>query len=105
MKAVGLAIETIIVLILAVTVLSVLLYFFNYFYNPSQTKLDLMNKQKDLCVQYVRIDKTCEEMIDSSELADIVDKIRDVCSKLDYGECKAGSDVECVKACCKMFCH
>ncbi len=108
-KGISLAIETIVFIILAVTVLSVLLLFFTGTGGPAQTSVELENKRNIICGDYVRNYPKCDSP--GTGLKDI-DKLPDICKKLgtiDPKEpakkpCESGNPQECFVLCCRLFC-
>ncbi len=110
MKGISLAIETIIVVILAVTVLTVLLYFFRSTQGPVEDTLKLIQKQTNACSAYTSFDSRCSD-ISKVQNQDVLKNIADACKGLnrqrgDYPACAGQStaDIQCVKQCCKTFC-
>lgn len=120
-KGVSLALETVIVLILAITVLTVLTFFFNKQFGESSSTIDLLNGQRDACAAYVRQDSRCSQegyskvsSLSTKEFKDILLKISYYCGKQqgyrycsctssDWANCKAASK-ECVFECCQLVC-
>ena len=108
MKGISLAIETIIFIILAVTVLSVLLLFFTKTGGESQSLVELQAKRDIYCGTYVQADPQCnrggtdangKEIFSASDK----EKFRNVCSKLSVNTCGSASQ-DCFADCCKLFC-
>ena len=117
MKGISLAIETIIILILAVTVLSVLLFFFRENVNPAQDTVKYMQMQTNACSGYVSYNPRCvnEELLDNTartelDSTEIKARIGEACKALNkirgnYPACSGGSgDMTCIRQCCKTFC-
>ena len=109
MKGISIAIETIIYLILAITVLSVLLFFFLSQAGPSQDQFKLEADRNRFCGSYVSKDLTCAGK-DGAPLTDvqsgIVTKIRSTCEELNrrfnFNYCKGDNtgDLKCIRDCC-----
>jgi len=105
-KGVSLSLETIVVLILAVLVLTVLLFFFSSQFYPAQTKIEQLNKQRDLCWQYVNNDPKCEGKGtgNTKEPVTTIVGLREVCKELGYKKCETSYSLVCVQECCAIFC-
>lgn len=109
MKGISMAIETIVYLILAITVLSVLLFFFLSQAGPSQDQFKLEADRNRYCSSYVSKDLACAGKGGSPVTdvqSDIVNKIKTTCLELNrrfnFNYCqgdKAG-DLECIRDCC-----
>ena len=69
MKGVSLAIETIIILILAVSVLTVLLFFLRSQVGPAQDTATLLREQTSACSAYVGADPACTDATDATAKA------------------------------------
>ena len=103
MKGISIAIETIIFIILAVTVLSVLLLFLTGVGGPPQQRMQWESKRSSLCFSYTAFDRECNTVTGFAGLAEL----KDICgpTKLDVRECKTPtSDLACVRACCSFNC-
>lgn len=119
MKGVSLAIETIIVIILAVTVLTVLLYFFRSTQGPAEDAIKLLRLQTNACSAYVFYDERCTGNIIDETLrnqlsnSQILQNIASACSGLsrqhggDYPGCanQNTASPQCIKECCRTFCR
>ncbi|MFC2143446.1 hypothetical protein ACFLQN_03535 [Candidatus Aenigmatarchaeota archaeon] len=123
MKGISLAIETIIVVILAVTVLTVMLFFFRSQTSPAQETLELINRQTSGCSGYIFYDYRCNNNIDTELRADllesgILEKIAKSCAGLyikegSYPRCAGkatvspanSDDLQCIQQCCRTFCQ
>ncbi len=105
MKGISIAIETIIFIILAVTVLSVLLLFLTGVGGPPQLRVQWEAQRTTMCFTYASIDPSCSQ---ANPTFDDKANLVAVCKKLEVGECtgKVGptTDSACLKACCKMNC-
>ncbi|MBI2172918.1 MAG: hypothetical protein HYT73_01760 [Candidatus Aenigmarchaeota archaeon] len=102
MKGVSLAIETVVFIILAVLVLTILLFFFTSQSGPAQQEISLQRQRAEICGRIATADPKCENFngITSSDLNDLTDK---VCVGIKL--CTAGEDdAACVKKCCTIFC-
>lgn len=116
MRGITLAIETIIVVILAVSVLTILLFFFRSNYSDAETTVALINKQSTGCTGYIFYDPECDAQDIRNGLdTEILDKIATACSGLnkirgDYASCAGKTtlslpgDAACVQDCCRNFC-
>jgi len=117
MKGVSLAIETIIVIILAVSVLTVMLFFFRSNFTPAETIVQLIAKQNNACSGYVFYDYDCDGTANSpltgnanTEFENIKTRIAEACDGLnkqrgDYPSCAGASTGNaCIKECCRSFC-
>ncbi|MBI4163128.1 MAG: hypothetical protein HY513_05580 [Candidatus Aenigmarchaeota archaeon] len=99
MKGVAIAMETVIYLILAVTVLTVLLYFFTSQANPAQNRLELYRQQQDGCLAFAKQQKSCQE-IDFPQKA----QLEKTCRQLsEFQSCTTGG-LNCLRECCRTFC-
>lgn len=107
MKGMAIAIETIIYLILAVTVLSVLLIFFLTQAGPSQDQFKLEADRNRYCGSYVSQDFTCAgkdgKPVEGVQ-ADLADKIRTTCIELNrrfnFAYKCTGDPLACIQSCC-----
>jgi hypothetical protein len=105
MKGISLSIETIIVIILAVSVMTALLMFFNSQWNPFVGQIDYRNVQREQCYTLVSSNgfKCSASGVDSK----VMDKVKDLgkaCQYLKYASCSGSLSDECLKQCCSMFC-
>ncbi|MDI6721521.1 MAG: hypothetical protein QMD85_03960 [Candidatus Aenigmarchaeota archaeon] len=106
-KGVSLAIETIVFIILAVLVLTILLYFFTSQSGPAQQQVDLQRQRNQYCGEVVYKVPDCDEtkITSDTELSGDpdkpYDKLKDVCDKLNL--CPSGGGSKCAKDCC-IFC-
>jgi len=83
MKGITFAIETILVLVLSVTVLSILLFFWLQSGNPSLEETDLIRQQNSYCSAYVlSYDPSCSGR-PSDGYQNVVKQLGKVCSKLN----------------------
>lgn len=101
MKGVSLAIETIIFIILAVTVLSVLLLFFTTVGTPPQNAIELEQKRVTMCGEYIRIWPHCDQLDNRFSNAAI---LANVCGKLKAANCDGTASSNCFAECCKTYC-
>ncbi len=102
MRGMAIAMETVIYLILAVTVLTVLLFFFTSQANPAQNKLELYRQQQDGCLAFAKQQKSCQEVTFPQS-----PQLGKTCRSLnEFQACKAGNEVskECFRECCRTFC-
>ena len=102
MKGMAIAFETIIYLILAVMVLTVLLFFFTSQASPAQNEFQLLSDQREGCVAYAQQLPSC-----GSEVFPLASKLRKACDGLkQFNSCKAGiADDVCFKECCRSYCR
>ncbi len=114
MKGISLAIETIIFIILAVTVLSVLLLFLTGTGGPAQDRVALESQRNIICGDYVRAAPLCDSDGSGSKIKGL-DKLQDICKKLGTANpegktpeekkpCDGGDKAKCYAACCRLFC-
>lgn len=122
-KGMSLALETIIVLILALTVFTALTFFFNLQFGRGQTTIDLLNGQREWCGAYVRQDSKCtttgySAMKTSKEGQDTLRRlafycgkiegysncISNLCSGTDPAKCDKEASEKCVFDCCTLYC-
>ena len=101
-KGISLAIESIIILILAVSVLSVLMIIFRGKSSELETETDLIIEKNKLCSQYVQFagaDACTGKNLDKfNKKNDLIS----VCLK--NGNCVTDDQsLECIKKCCRMF--
>ncbi len=109
MKGVSIAIETIIYLILALLVLTVLLSFFLTQAGPAQDQYTLEAKRNSFCGAYASRDFSCTGRNDAP-VTDIDPKVLEgigkTCNELNrrFGfayRCSGGSaNLECIQSCC-----
>ena len=112
MKGVSLAIETIIYLILAILVLTVLLTFFLTQAGPAQDQYTLEAKPNSLCGAYVSRDFACTGSAGSPKTGEggvapkTVEDIGKTCSELNrrfgFAYCCSGgpANLKCIQSCC-----
>jgi hypothetical protein len=113
-KGMSLAIETVIVIVLAAAVLSALLYFFMSNWNPANQTIENMRKRTELCNSYLAKDPLCKQ----ENFKDVAVQIpfgtlQDICKKLPYKNyCIAGINLPrgvtnaewyCAAKCCAEF--
>ena len=109
-KGISIAIETIIYLILGITVLSVLLFFFLTQAGPAQDQFRLEADRNRYCGSYVSKDLLCKGSGGKvvSIGPEVLNGIGTACGELnrrfnfDYKECSPGSpaSLTCIKNCC-----
>jgi hypothetical protein len=113
MKGISLAIETIVFIILAVTVLTVLLFFFTATGGRSQYEFELQQKRHLYCGRYASIDQKCTQdgyqnvlnYDKGKEQKDqILYNIAQACTGLklfpQYCNTATKAELPCVQACC-----
>lgn len=102
-KGMAIATDTVIYIILAVVVLTVLLFWFNSEAGRAQNAVELRNKQSALCSQYTGVDPTCEGIGGDRPkgFAGTPELIK-VCKDLkSYNNCNTGSNqLYCIQECC-----
>jgi hypothetical protein len=107
MKGVSLAIETIVYIILAVLVLTVLLYFFMSQATPGDERVRLERTRIEKCGEYARYDNKCND-ISSTGVNPIVNSLsNDICKKLTIRNCPGVGEEEkknCIRYCCAELC-
>jgi hypothetical protein len=100
MKGISIAMESIVYIILAVLVLTVLLYFFTSQAGPAEDRFNLEQKRSSLCGQYSRQDISCSDI--SRVAAPVVDELVEVCGRLKEKDCPNNRQ-KCVQSCCGGF--
>ena len=116
MKGVSIAIETIIYLILAILVLTVLITFFLTQAGPAQDQYTLEAKRNSLCGAYVSMDFSCVGRDDGPKTGEggvdptIPETIASTCSELNRrfgfayrstaGSGGGTSGLNCIRSCC-----
>ena len=109
MKGMSMAIETIIYLILAITVLSVLLLFFLTQAGPAQDQYTLEANRNRFCGAYAVKDFACVGK-DGTNAVDIDPKVLSgigtACGELTrrfnagYTDCSGSASLKCIQECC-----
>ena len=108
MKGISIAIETIVYLILAITVLSVLLLFFLTQAGPAQDQYTLEAKRGRFCGAYATKDFACVGKDNQPVEVDpkVLEGIRSACTELTrrfnagYTECQGSDMLKCIQKCC-----
>ncbi len=95
-KGVAIAMESIIYIILAVLVLTILLYFFMTQAGPAQSEFELRRQSIDLCNQVVQYSNKCQITNVPLELQN---KLKDVCKNLKVIDCPTDAQ-KCIQRCC-----
>lgn len=123
LKGVSLSIETIIVLILAISVMGVLLYYFNSTTGPPINEAKLLADISNKCSDYAMLDPKCNGSFGSlsgerksdaekkaapvkTEVLILCKKFAEVSKKVLYNVCKSEKDddkYKCLQICCP-FC-
>lgn len=122
-KGMSLAIETIIILIIALTVFTALTYFFNLEFGKGQDTVKLLNGQTQWCGAYARQDSKCTQtgydaMKTSKEGQETLKMLTFYCGRIqgysncqnrcstfgDPSQCKIEATKECVFDCCTLYC-
>jgi len=106
MKGISLAIETIIVIILAVTVLSVLLLFFTGTGGPAQNRVMAESQRTLMCGTYTSENPTCNP---TATLTTPLPNLAKICKSVDVQSCQgtlasATDTGNCYKDCCATYC-
>ena len=101
-KGMAIATDTVVYIILAVVVLTVLLFWFNSEAGRTQTRTDLISDQTRLCSQYTGVDPTCAGSGSQPKTFAEVSKLIKTCKDLKtYTYCNSGSNnLYCVQQCC-----
>lgn len=102
MKGISIAIETVIYIILAVLVLTILLFFFTSQSGPAQQEISLQRERNELCGRIATAEPKCEDLtgVNGNELSRLKTDICTTALKL----CTGGEDDKvCIKKCC-IFC-
>jgi hypothetical protein len=104
MKGVSLAMETIVVIVIAVLVLVALIAFFLGVFPGAESQTQLVARQTNLCGIYIHDDPDCNSPSDVTNY-EVKKELAEVCSELGY-PCTENSlaDAVCVSHCCKTFC-
>ena len=104
MKGISLSIETIVVIVLAVIVLTALLAFFLGIWNPNANEAQLQADKTRLCGRYSSLYPDCDNIGTDSE--DLRRNISSVCSRLGFSSCFGGSpaSISCIEQCCYIYC-
>lgn len=125
-KGMSLAIETIIILIIALTVFTALTYFFNLEFGKGKTTIDLLSGQNQWCGAYARQDSKCttagyNAMKTSKEGQETLKMLTYYCTRLqgypncadftqgkcqnnDPSKCDKIAIEKCVFECCTVVC-
>ncbi|MCX6815229.1 MAG: hypothetical protein NT120_00055 [Candidatus Aenigmarchaeota archaeon] len=105
MKGVSIAIETIIYLIIAIMVMTVLIFFFMSQATPVENTFQWTQDQTRLCGQYLKLDSVCAG--DGSGglkpgTDTLVSTLVGVCAKLNTKDCLPGglNKLNCIQNCC-----
>ena len=104
MKGVAIAIETVIYIILAVLVLTILLFFFTSQSGPAQQQINLQRERNEICSAIAAKDPKCEDItaIGRAVGADKLTKLRTGCNTLSLCS-QSDTESVCIKKCC-IFC-
>lgn len=112
MKGISLAIETIIYLILAITVLSILLLFFLTQAGPAQDQYTLQAKRDRFCGTYTSLDFGCKGRSEGGTVqpvpvgTEVLNGIRSACVEMKrrfgypYSNCDTSDYLKCIQQCC-----
>jgi len=110
-KGVALAIETIIVLSLGLTVLTVMVLFLNTNDQVVTNEINLRTAQTRYCSSYVQLDRSCSAPNADITSANIDVKLLEACKGLNknlglYPSCGFAASLtpSCVKECCQLYC-
>ena len=103
MKGMSLAIETVIVIILACIVLVALLFFFTGTFIPGSERAKAEMDRANYCQQYANFDSKCSDIKDGTKY--IRQNLTETCPKLGYPCTDSGiNGIECFQKCCEMYC-
>jgi hypothetical protein len=100
-KGISLATDTIIYIILAVLVLTVLLFFFTKNAGEADRTVDAQMDRNRYCSEYIQIDRQCDgkaELDNENALQTIKPKISAACGELKIQGCPG--DLKCIQNCC-----
>ena len=100
-KGISLAINQLILLIIAVVVLLVALGIVAGQF-PIINEIKLKQQKVSLCNAYTKGDPECEDVGQVED--DIVEKLGEVCQQLKYPGCSGSLSVDCVRKCCDFAC-
>lgn len=103
MKGISMPIETVVTIVIAVIVLTVIVLFFSGQFNPSAGNINAQQRQATNCGVLVReTNGKCDRLSSDSS---INDNIKQACMDLKgYPKCQSGTMEECLKDCCKTYC-
>ena len=105
-KGVAIAVETIIYIILAVIVMTVLLIFFTGQAGPAQNRFQLETTRNNICGEYVSHNSACSATGHGEAaglvVGDKMTKLGDTCAQLSVAGCSrnTAASATCVKNCC-----
>ncbi len=104
MKGISLAIETVVILIIAIVILGILTYFLIGQSLPGLDKIKMQQDAAALCASYVQIDTDCSGT--STEINKFSDKtaFAKLCKDLGHASCSGILNEACLKQCCSTLC-
>ncbi|MBI5347104.1 MAG: hypothetical protein HZB66_00660 [Candidatus Aenigmarchaeota archaeon] len=112
MKGFTLAVDTVVIIVVAGVVLLVILAFFKGSGSQGASQANLQQERTTICREYVQMDLNCDGTADDSsaagKLKETRKKVVDICAKLGgYASCddeKKGVVSGCVHDCCGFLC-
>jgi hypothetical protein len=114
MKAMSLAIETIIVLVLAITVMGILLLFLNANIGPADSRLRWEREKNDACAKYSQYtagdgkEACSQDQINyvRNKNSDLINELTKLCLNKQFKPigCKDSLDENCLRECCNIQC-
>ena len=102
-KGISLAIDTTIIIILAVVVLAVLIGIFFLVAGPTQDEFKARLTQSQVCGAYRNVDIDCDGKEYSNYAKDnenLLKELATACTTLKISGCSGTADIRCIKACC-----
>ncbi len=107
-KGVALPIETIIILVLAVLVITVLTsFFFDVFGKEKGRAQNLQELLTGKCFEYAQLDSTCKPSLfsTSTRQRQIADELKSqYCDAPGERLCSGSTIDSCLQSCCKIYC-
>jgi len=115
LKGIALSIETVVLIVLAAIVVTVLLAFLMGVINPADNEIKFLQKQQRACGEIVQIDPQCGVNRDGNVDPRISEVVSDQLMAGNPPPCSderpscnptgSGSDVlNCLRSCCRTFC-
>lgn len=106
MKGISLAIETVVILIIAVVILGILSYMLISGTLPGVNNLKLQQNIQQYCGLYVQLDPTCANTKNQiTTFGDSAATLAGFCKTIGYSSCTGTPlTITCVKQCCAAMC-
>lgn len=103
-KGIAIATDTIVYIILAVIVLTVLLYFLTRYGGEGESRARLELDRGTQCGILTQYDRDCDEKVDiqgeDAKYNDAQTKLAEICKKLNVPKCSGSKDFACFRNCC-----